>query len=69
MAETIVGAISQQHLDCEPVDGNKDGKPDIQVQKVGGDLIEAYTLSGKQIVFDKALDEVGEYKINYSCAN
>ena len=71
IADTTVGKVAQQSLDCVIGDKDRDGQLDVLItDNVGATLHpDTYQVSGNKIVFTPALENIGDYRISYSCAN
>lgn len=60
IADTTIGKIAQQVLDCVPAA--------VLVTGPQGEIISGYEVVGKKLVFSPALENPGKYKAAYSCA-
>ena len=68
IADSTIGKVAQLSLECEPVDKNGDGQLDVLVTSPAGVILTAYEIAGNKITFTPALENAGQYKIAYACA-
>lgn len=58
--------IRSVSLNCAPVDYDMDGKPDIQVSTADGSVAPPYTVTGRQLNFERPLP-LGTTTVRYRC--
>lgn len=66
IGQKVVESVKTVTLSCLPVDLNKDGKADVEVQMADGSAPPAFTVSQLSLTFATPLPE-GSHKINYRC--
>ena len=60
IADTTVGKVAQQVLDCAPTS--------LVIVGPQGEISSGFEISGSKVLFNPALENPGAYQISYSCA-
>lgn len=67
LGQGVQSLVRSANLDCEPVDFNNDGKPDVSVRLSTGERItDGFEVNGRRITFADFLPE-GVHTVNYIC--
>lgn len=66
IGNATVDLVKTVNLDCEPLDINDDGKPDVSVYLANGKAAPSFKVTGQKIEFASLLP-TGKHEIRYEC--